>query len=119
MKKMRSGVERFGGGAATLEQDRDARETAKARIRDGGDRSVHGRGPGQPEMSAEAAVGPDTKPRSKRSVGGNIDPPTSEKSPSHKPAKEEADDHIGATDDEVDPVPAPAGDAFNDEPRQG
>jgi hypothetical protein len=30
-----------------------------------------------------------------------------------------ADAHIGATEEQVSETPAPAGDAFNDEPKQG
>ena len=32
---------------------------------------------------------------------------------------EPADAHIGATEDQVSDTPAPAGEAFNDEPKQG
>jgi hypothetical protein len=31
----------------------------------------------------------------------------------------EADDHLGATEGQVSETPAPAGDAFEDEPKQG
>jgi hypothetical protein len=45
------------------------------------------------------------------------------RAPQHDEARadtpSEGDEHLGATEDQVSETPAPAGDAFDDEPKQG
>ena len=39
--------------------------------------------------------------------------------PLKRDTSSEGDDHLGATEEQVSETPAPAGDAFEDEPKQG
>jgi hypothetical protein len=101
----------------------DSRANETPRPRPGGparDASSQGQGATSPDTTESAAIGSaDSSPEGRGQSGKSVLPATGEQESSTRGAGEEGDDHIGATEDEVDPVPAPSGDEFDDEPRQG
>jgi hypothetical protein len=69
-----------------------------------------------PPTPAKPEVGED-----QGDSGPDTDNPITEQSKKTRPGTHlgRADAHIGATEDEVSETPAPSGDAFQDEPKQG
>ena len=67
----------------------------------------------QPTTPAKPDVGED-----QGDSGPDRENPITERSKSHG-ALDREDAHIGATEGQVSETPAPAGDAYNDEPKQG
>ena len=87
----------------------------------GGEGKLQERDRNRWELNPASSDDYETRQREQRRAPGSNGSAESPRRPSGAPQPDEsgADEHVGATEDQVSETPAPSGDDFKDEPKQG